>query len=529
MIRYFYKSNQEICRLCSAIGLCCFASAIVLALAFDKSAIAAGPANWQRTLELGKKQLAEKHYAEAEKLLLKAELEAATLKADDLRRMQIYNSLLSLYYANGSFEKAESVFEKILPVAKKNFGTTSFDYAETLRNFAELEKKLKKPERVQELEAEAGKIENPELTVGYLDSKGRMPIKWKQKFLEFVNCFELPGPFSEGLAQVYQGNPEGKIVYINKEGQQAITAKWDRGLPFHDGAAQVFQLSNVALIDKSGKILQGPRHDYFPTERSEGLWPSSAGSTYLDDQGKVVLNTKYGQRRAFHEGLAAVEGEGKDSAKDWGYIDKNGKLVIPLQYTQALDFHEGLAAVQEWSQSEKRKFSKDWSYINKEGKKLSEAVYAYADNFSGGFACVGKQDGDSSELNYGGLNYGFINKSGKLICPAEFDYAENFSEGLALVHIPSKALNKKYLHIFRYGRGVLIDRAGHWAFIDKSGKVVLSLPQELREVWGFSEGLARVKAGARYGFIDRQGKLVIKPQYRWADDYSEGLAAVVSF
>lgn len=29
--------------------------------------------------------------------------------------------------------------------------------------------------------------------------------------------------------------------------------------------------------------------------------------------------------------------------------------------------------------------------------------------------------------------------------------------------------------------------------------------------------------------MDKEGKLAVKPQYRWADDFSEGLAAVVAW
>lgn len=42
----------------------------------------------------------------------------------------------------------------------------------------------------------------------------------------------------------------------------------------------------------------------------------------------------------------------------------------------------------------------------------------------------------------------------------------------------------------------------------------------------FSEGLAAVFIGCRWGYIDRTGSFVIKPQFRFASEFSEGLAAV---
>jgi hypothetical protein len=38
--------------------------------------------------------------------------------------------------------------------------------------------------------------------------------------------------------------------------------------------------------------------------------------------------------------------------------------------------------------------------------------------------------------------------------------------------------------------------------------------------------LAAVELGNKYGFIDRSGKMVINPQFDYADSFSEGLARV---
>jgi hypothetical protein len=47
----------------------------------------------------------------------------------------------------------------------------------------------------------------------------------------------------------------------------------------------------------------------------------------------------------------------------------------------------------------------------------------------------------------------------------------------------------------------------------------------------FSEGFARVQQGrfpqTRYGYIDRTGALVIKPQFEIASDFTDGIAMVL--
>ena len=43
----------------------------------------------------------------------------------------------------------------------------------------------------------------------------------------------------------------------------------------------------------------------------------------------------------------------------------------------------------------------------------------------------------------------------------------------------------------------------------------------------FSEGVAAASCGDRWGLIDRMGAFAVAPKYRWALDFSEGLASVM--
>ena len=69
---------------------------------------------------------------------------------------------------------------------------------------------------------------------------------------------------------------------------------------------------------------------------------------------------------------------------------------------------------------------------------------------------------------------------------------------------------------------------GKWGFIDKTGQFVIN-PQ-FDWAWDFSEGLAAVGIGdykgGSWGFIDKSGEYAIYPQFNWAFIFHEGLAAV---
>jgi len=89
---------------------------------------------------------------------------------------------------------------------------------------------------------------------------------------------------------------------------------------------------------------------------------------------------KYDSLWSFHEGLAAVELNGK-----WGFIDKMGNLVIGrhwrhgLTYDAVGSFSEGLAAVE---------LNGKWGFVNKKGREVIKLKYDWVDPFSKGLARV---------------------------------------------------------------------------------------------------------------------------------------------
>ena len=85
----------------------------------------------------------------------------------------------------------------------------------------------------------------------------------------------------------------------------------------------------------------------------------------------------------------------------------------------------------------------------------------------------------------------------------QFDDARSFSEGLASVKV-----------------------GGKWGYINNQGKhIIQPLFDDAAE--NFSEGLASVKVGKKFVYINNKGKRVIQPQFDYAGNFSEKLAAVL--
>lgn len=110
--------------------------------------------------------------------------------------------------------------------------------------------------------------------------------------------------------------------------------------------------------------------------------------------------------------------------------------------------------------------------------------------------------GDPYPFMRSDFKWGFVNDEHCWVIEPQFDGAYNFVEGLAMVTIGNKH-----------------------GFIDKNGRMVIRPQFDLRG-GDFADGLASIWVGGRYGFIDRTGSVVINPQFELVSDFSEGLAMV---
>ena len=82
--------------------------------------------------------------------------------------------------------------------------------------------------------------------------------------------------------------------------------------------------------------------------------------------------------------------------------------------------------------------------------------------------------------------------------------------------IPASASTERFIFI----------RDKKFGYIDRNGVIVI--PAQFKRAENFSDGLARVMIGEKSGFIDRNGKIVIPIKFdeNRVGDFSEGLARV---
>lgn len=218
--------------------------------------------------------------------------------------------------------------------------------------------------------------------------------------------------------------------------------------------------------------------------------------------------------RGFEGGLAPVEVD-----KKWGYIDKSGKLVIPAKYDEVTEFRDGYASAA---------LGEYWYVIDQSGNETSVKVVGLKGvrNFSEGLAIMDDIDGQ----------FGYINTKGEVVISPKFASVGDFNNGLAW----AKNEEGMYGYINNTGEWVIsptydatrdfdgksgmarVKKGDEWFYIDKAGK---PLKIELSRYDDFRDGLAKAKKEDKVGFIDKGGNWVIKPTLEDARDFQNGYAA----
>lgn len=268
----------------------------------------------------------------------------------------------------------------------------------------------------------------------------------------------------------------------------------------------------------------------------------------MDKKGNVIVPAKYCSVADFKEGRAWVANRGEEGDEYWcGYIDLDGKEVVPIKYRAALgeggyrdiSFSEGLAAVDMRTNNHD---SPVYGYIDKMGNEVIPAKFRDVEDFRNGIASVRFDFDDpavyidktgkvltAKELKshheivtfWQGDKMGLKHLDGNVVVPGEYDIIQNYSEGMAAVC-----------------------KGNRWGYVDSFGNYIIPCSYHSRlfydngvmDDWGeygapdeandFHEGLVMIMKNDKAGFLDKQGKVAISFLYERAKDFSEGFAAV---
>jgi hypothetical protein len=140
-----------------------------------------------------------------------------------------------------------------------------------------------------------------------------------------------------------------------------------------------------------------------------------------------------------------------------------------------------------------------------------------------------------------GKKYAYENtKIERLIIKPRFDHADRFYNGMARVKINGKigyinlkgklAVTPRFKNGGRFNEGTTwVETDRGYAYINTRGKILFTLQRGLVPRGPFYNGMAMVNKDGRFGFVNRQGRVAVKPVFLSARNFSNGVAVVVVF
>lgn len=248
----------------------------------------------------------------------------------------------------------------------------------------------------------------------------------------------------------------------------------------------------------------------------------------------------------------------------WGYIDAKGSMVFGAAYDKAYDFSCGMAQLV--SYNEQREAS--YYYINEKQEMQTIPSNEGIDNYfyydyvkyemSGGlyglfskkfesaiqpaYKVLGKMSADG--LVYfkqsADTKYGYLNAKNEVIIQAQYDDAYSFVDGHAVVKMGDNygVIDKKGGQSITYQANMLSsvgeDRIGFmdkgtkkWGLMDTKGTIKVQAIYDSGSQYGFTdEGVVAVLQNKKWGYVDKNGKSVLTPQYVEASPFFGGMAWV---
>jgi len=284
---------------------------------------------------------------------------------------------------------------------------------------------------------------------------------------------------------LYPARQDGKWGFIDQSGDFVIEPTYTaRPGKFSQGLTSITVKGKIGFIDTSGKVVIEPKLNWAQAF-GDGLAPARSGifAGFIDRQGKWHLRGRYGTFHKMINGAAVV----KDAAgRRYQLIDREGKELLPSHFQgvkwtgtwPVVVLHDG-----------------EWYFVGKDGSRGMGGTYKEMIPSKQGLTFASRDR----------RTWKLLNAQRQVVVDGlEFRAAQPFSEGAAAVR-----------------RGV------RWQFIDRTGRPLFE--QDFRRLIepGFVEGLAGVYNDQyKLGFIDKAGKWVIEPAYEEGEAFDHGLALV---
>ncbi len=295
---------------------------------------------------------------------------------------------------------------------------------------------------------------------------------------------------------------------------------------FKNSFAVIARNGKYGLIDKNGKeVVVCNYNEIYDVSESFVAVRLNDKWGFINIENKETIPFKYNWVQSFSSGLAFVNLNGL-----CGFVDKDGEEAIPCQYNhvRSHQFFGNVAIVE---------LNKKYTLINKEGNLITSKQYDNIYDFGEDFAIV--------KLNE---KEGLIDKTGKEMVPCKYSYIETLNKYFAETYVDNNHLfldittGKEFSFSYEDHTSMHPDSFPEDWDNEKIQEFILCYENKyppkrgiLESEYGgtlfenlgkFNEGMAWIRSGNLYGFIDEKYEITIPCKYYNAGNFHEGFAYV---
>ena len=314
-------------------------------------------------------------------------------------------------------------------------------------------------------------------------------------------------------AEFVSSEGETKFALVNKDNDLITEFRFDGHGEFREGLAAVCMRGGWGYINSGGDFVITPRFRN-AGDFENGLAAVQDAKTgrygYIDRRGELVVDY-HDYLFPFSEGLAFAKNKDSSSFK---FYDEKGSQALVMKKPLTAFSGDDIRALHDFALLEFENSISPISHcaLNDLGFRLINDGFYDRDNlefcrFHDGLCQFVERTGDGPKL-------GFYDKSGSIAAPAEFDFVSRFYDGLAFYSNGSNIFDCKSGILTPNGKKIEIGDY-YWAFQFRGEKRELFRVRANRR-----DG--KPNANGKYGFVDRVGKLAIKPEFDRVYEFDNG-------
>lgn len=274
-------------------------------------------------------------------------------------------------------------------------------------------------------------------------------------------------------------------------------------------------------IDTTGKeIFENPYNDVGPYEDGLAEYQRTVNNFSIGTVVGIAFNSGgHGRHRYDNGTYTGIDLVQHDGVKR-GYLNRSGDIVIDSKLDRVYPM-TSLGAIVENNGK--------LAFLNREGKEVIPYGDYSALNMDINFAYLGLKNKDTDKSGVVSM------LDGKTILPFSYDGVTVLTQGMVaakngdIIQIISGAENNRVLFTLSKGakfqgfgsdqymwvtKDTLLSDFAGYKIIDMEGKVLYTdTKNEIKEVSIFAHGYSNVKINGKWGIMDSQGNLLVKPVY----------------